>query len=207
MAANDDHTQLPPALQALLSRRSLGAKHLVEPGPNTAAIELMAQAALRAPDHAELVPFIFKVVRGGAREQLAALFAQAARDAGKDEAGAAIDADRARRTPVTVALLARIDLGHPLVPAHEQWIAVGAALAKFLDAAHVLGYAGKMLSGSKVRHAALQSAFCQPGEVLVGWIALGTPRAPVAERAPKRQPGEVWQDWLAGDDDGAPSAL
>lgn len=187
-----------PALQTLLSRQSLGVKYLIEPGPDDAALALMAAAALRAPDHAELVPFRFKAVRGAARDRLAALFAQAACDAGKSEADAAIDAERAQRAPVTVALVARLDLGHPLVPAHEQWIAVGAALANFVNAAHALGFAGKMLSGAKVRHAAIQAAFCEPGETLVGWVALGT--AAKASSKPlraKAQPNDVLKDWTA----------
>ena len=162
-------------LQALLGRYSVGPKHLSEPGPSQADLGLMVEAALRAPDHAELLPFRFKVVRGEARAQMAELFAGAGRAAGKDAAGAAIDAERALRAPVTVAVLARIDLGHPLVPAHEQWACVGGALTNFLNAAHLLGYGGKMLSGAKVRDAAIVAAFCGPGETLLGWIALGTP--------------------------------
>ena len=74
-----------------------------------------------------------------------------------------------------LGLTRTIDLGHPLVPAHEQWACVGGALTNFLNAAHLLGYGGKMLSGAKVRDAAIVAAFCGPGETLLGWIALGTP--------------------------------
>jgi nitroreductase len=188
-----------PTIDSLLSRQSLGGKYLAEPGPDDAALAVMAAAALRAPDHAELVPFRFAVVRGAARERLAALFHQAALDAGKDEAGAALDAGRARQAPVTIAVLARIDMGHPLVPAHEQWVAVGGALANLLNAAHALGFAGKMLSGAKVRHPALQAAFCGPGESLVGWVALGTASAARAGRTGslrrKAEPAQVLGNW------------
>lgn len=183
------------ALALLTTRHSLGIKHLAEPGPDDTALAHMVAAALKAPDHAELAPFRFRVIRGRAREQLADLFAAAAREAGKDEAGALLDAERARRAPVSVAVLARIDLGHPLVPAHEQWIAVGGALTNFLNAAHALGFAGKMLSGAKVRDPVLSRAFCGPGETLVGWIALGTATRPPGTRATKRMPSEVWSDW------------
>lgn len=185
-----------PVIETLLSRQSLGGKHLAEPGPDDAALALMAAAALRAPDHAELVPFRFAVVRGAARERLAALFADSARAAGKGDEAAALDAERAWQAPVTVAVLARIDMGHPLVPAHEQWVAVGAALANLLNAAHALGYAGKMLSGAKVRDPAVQAAFCRAGETLVGWVALGTARQHKAStRAPKALPQQVLGDW------------
>lgn len=182
-------------LAPLLGRHSLGVRHLREPGPGLAELRRMTEAALRAPDHARLVPFRFTAVLGPAREALAALFAAAARDAGKDEAGAALDAERARDAPVTVAVLAKIDLGHPLVPAHEQWAAVGGALANFLNAAHALGYAGKMLSGAKARSPRLAAAFCEPGETLVGWIALGTPTRPIAEKQAKAEAADVLRLW------------
>jgi len=186
----------PESLQALLSRYSVGPKHLVEPSPNDEQLALMANAALRAPDHAELVPYRFKLVRCAARQGMAALFADAARAAGKDEEGAALDAERALKPPMTVAVVARIDLGHPQVPAHEQWAAVGGAIANFLTAAHALGFGGKMLSGAKVRNPAIAAAFCEPGETLVGWIALGTPARRPAGPARKPNAAEVLVDWV-----------
>ncbi len=41
-------------------------------------------------------------------------------------------------------------------------------LANFLNAAQLLGFAGKMLSGAQARHRRLVAAFCEPGETLVG---------------------------------------
>lgn len=183
-------------LQGLLGRYSVGPRHLQEPGPSDEELALMVQAALRAPDHGELLPFRFKLVRGEARARMAELFAAAARQAGKDEAGAALDAERALLPPVSVAVVARIDLGHPQVPAHEQWACVGGAIANFLSAAHLLGFGGKMLSGAKVRDPAICAAFCVPGETLLGWITLGTPaRRP---SGPSRKGGmEVaMEEWL-----------
>ena len=60
---------------------------------------------------------------------------QAARAGGKDAAGAALDRERALKAPVTLAVIARLDLGHPQVPAHEQWACVGGAVAYLLLAA------------------------------------------------------------------------
>jgi hypothetical protein len=184
-----------PLLGLLLGRHSQGIKHLVEPGPDAHALGLMAQAALRAPDHAGLVPFRFKAVTGPARERLAELFAHAARAAGKDEASVRIDGERALRAPVTVAVVARIDLGHPIVPAHEQWAAVGGAIANFLNAAHAMGFAGKMLSGAKARSPLLVAAFCEPGETLVGWNARGTAARAPSARDQKAAAGEVLTLW------------
>lgn len=182
------------ALRGLLTRHSLGIKHLVEPGPDAAQLDLMVQAAQRAPDHAELVPYRFAVVQGAARGPLAELFAQHAQARGKDAEAVAIERERALRAPLTLAVIARIDLGHPLVPAHEQWMCVGGAVTNLLNAAHLLGFAGKMLSGDKARAPAIVQAFCEPGETLVGWIAMGTPtQEPKGRSGPPRPP--VARDW------------
>lgn len=185
-------------LALLLSRGSVGPKHLVEPGPDEAQLRLMVEAALHAPDHAALVPFRFKVVRGDARQAMAALYGDSARRAGKDADGIALDEERALRPPITVAVIAKLDMGHPQVPVHEQWATVGGALTNFLNAAHALGFGGKMLSGAKARDPGLVAAFCAPGEVLLGWIAMGTPRTdgkPPKARAPKAGADQALQFW------------
>lgn len=177
-------------LKLLLTRGSVGPKHLMEPGPDEDQLRLMVEAALHAPDHAGLVPFRFKVVRGEARQRMSALYGESARRAGKDAAGVAMDEERALLPPMTVAVVARIDMGHPQVPAHEQWACVGGALTNFLNAAHGLGFGGKMLSGAKARDPGLVAAFCEPGETLLGWIALGTPRgSDKVGKAPRQKQG------------------
>ncbi|OWQ91617.1 nitroreductase [Roseateles aquatilis] len=144
-------------LRLLLSRGSVGPKHLTAPGPDEAQLRLMVEAALHAPDHAALVPFRFKVVRGEARGRMSALYGESARRAGKDAAGIAMDEERALLPPLTVAVIAKLDLGHPQVPAHEQWACVGGALTNFLNAAHALGFGGKMLSGAGVNSVSMYS--------------------------------------------------
>jgi nitroreductase len=186
---------LDDPLAGLLSRFSIGAKHLSEPAPLLDELRRMTEAALRAPDHAGLVPFRFAAIRGDARNRLADLFEQAAVLAGKSEADAALDRRRALDAPLLVAVVARIDPGHALATVHEQWMTVGGALTNFLNAAHALGYGGKMLSGSKVRAAPVVAAFCEPGEQLVGWVVMGTAQRPGTPKFQKPAPDEVLRDW------------
>jgi nitroreductase len=173
------------ALEALLSRYSLGGKYLTEPGPTSAEIELIAKAALRAPDHGEITPFRFVIVRGDARKRLANLFESYAKSTGKSAESCEIERDRALNIPISMAVVARIDMSHPIVPAHEQWMCIGGAITNALNAIHMLGYAGKILSGGKVRDKSIVDAFCAPSEVLVGWIVVGTPARLVKEKGSK----------------------
>ncbi len=190
---DNPQAQMTP-LEALLSRYSQGIKHLRAPGPDAVQLHTLVQAALRAPDHGELVPFRLVAVQGAARERLADLFAAHARTKGKDAEGVAIERERALKAPLILAVLARIDLGHPLVPAHEQWMCVGGAVTNLLNAAHAMGFAGKMLSGDKARAPAIVEAFCEAGDTLVGWVSLGT--AIKLGRARKSQPiANVLQEW------------
>lgn len=184
-----------PSLAHLLHRFSVGTKHLGAPPPSLDDLHRMTEAALRAPDHAGLVPFRFAVIRGEARERLADLFEQAAVLGGKSEADAAMDRRRALDPPLLVAVIARIDTGHPLATVHEQWMTVGGALTNFMNAAHALGYAGKMLSGGKVRAAPVMAAFCEPGEQLVGWIVMGTAKKAGTPKFDKPAPDDVLRDW------------
>ena len=64
-----------------------------------------------------------------------------------------------------------------------------------MNAVHALGYAGKMLSGAKVRQPAIQAAFCGPGETLVGWIAMGAALRPPAAGHAKPGVDQVLSDW------------
>jgi nitroreductase len=190
-----DVAYAPAGLQMLLDRHSMGPRHLREPAPTHQELLRMTEAAMRAPDHAGLVPFRFAAVHAEARASLADLFEQAARASGKPAHEAVLDRRRALDGPMLVAVLARIDMGHPVAMVHEQWMALGGALTNFLNAAHAMGYAGKMLSGSKVRAAPVVAAFCEPGESLVGWMVLGTPTRPGQQKFHKPPPEQVLRWW------------
>ena len=172
-------------LEALLGRYSLGGKDLVESGPSDQELDAIAKAALQAPDHGELTPFRLVVVKGEARKKMAELFVAYAQSIGKSPQSCEIERSRALNVPVSIAIIARVDMSHPIVPAHEQWICIGGAITNILNAIHLLGYAGKMLSGGKVRDRAIADAFCHPGETLVGWIAVGTAARALQEKTVK----------------------
>jgi nitroreductase len=167
------------ALDLLTSRHSVGPKHLAAPGPSDAQLHSAFAAALRAPDHGKLIPFRFVVVRDAGLERLAELFVDYGRRHGKSDAELAMERTRAVQAPVVIAVVARIDPMHE-VPAHEQWIAVGGALANLLTALHVMGFGAKMLSGRRSADVQIGKAFCRDGEQLVGWVSVGT-----ATSAPK----------------------
>jgi nitroreductase len=192
-----DHTSAgfarAAALGFLLHRHSTGPKHLREPGPSDADVVRLAQASLRAPDHGKKIPFRFAVIRGEAKERLADLFEAYGRRCGKPDDEIAAERERATRPPVVIAVVARI-APDPDVPAHEQWMAVGGAVANAMNALQLMGFAGKMLSGARAADPEIVAAFCAPGETLVGWIAAGTATAPPKARE-EDAPGAIVRRW------------
>jgi hypothetical protein len=86
------------------------------------------------------------------------------------------------QAPVVVAVVARIDADDDIVPPHEQWMAVGGAIANAVNALHFMGYGAKMVAGARARDPAIVAAHCREGEVLVGWITTGTMDGPPKAR-------------------------
>ncbi len=170
------------ALRRLLTRYSVSAKHLKAPGPSDEELWQVAMAALRAPDHEKRIPFRFLVARGEALGRLAELFVDYGRRHGKEGRDLDLEREKAMQAPVVIAVIARIDPRDDIVPPHEQWMAVGGAVANAVNALHFMGYGAKMVAGARARDPAIVAAHCREGEELVGWIATGSLDGPPRAR-------------------------
>jgi hypothetical protein len=87
---------------------------------------------------------------------------------GKSDEELVLERERAVQAPVVIAIVARIDPS-ARVPAHEQWIAVGGAVANLLNALHFMGFGAKTLSGLRASDPEITKEFCRENEQLVGW--------------------------------------
>lgn len=170
------------ALRLLLTRYSVSAKHLREPGPTDDELWQVAMAALRAPDHEKRIPWRFVVARGEGLLRLAELFVDYGRRHGKSGEDLEREREKALQAPVVIAIVARIDPRDEVVPPTEQWMAVGGAIANAVNALHFMGYGAKMVAGARARDPAVVAAHCRDGEELVGWIATGSPDGPAKAR-------------------------
>lgn len=150
---------------------------LTEPGPAPRELNLVLDAALRAPDHGHLRPWRFVVIRDADREQLAQVFAEAAR--ARDPQG---EPDRFRAkafaAPVIIALAAHV-VSLPKVPEVEQLLSTGAAAMNILNALDVLGFSGFWATGANARDPRVKQALgFGADEEFLGFIYAGTPVAP-----------------------------
>ncbi|HEX3141422.1 MAG TPA: nitroreductase [Rhizobacter sp.] len=185
------------AVAPLLARRSVSPKRLKSPGPTLEELDLILQAALRAPDHGNLLPWRVLEFRADQRADLADHFEQ--EKLRRDPLASKADLGRARAH----ATLAPVLLGFVVspkartkVPVREQWLAAGAALCNLLNAAHQLGFGAIMLSGERCFDSVLtQQLGLTSDEFLAGFISVGR----VAQEPPKRRhamPAEVWSCWI-----------
>ena len=98
------------AIDLLLTRRSVSANSLAEPGPDAAELELMLRAASRVPDHKKLAPWRFVLFQGEARAEFGKVLAKICREE-ESEPGAfrlENEAKRFLRAPLVVAVISRV---------------------------------------------------------------------------------------------------
>jgi nitroreductase len=162
-------------LELLALRYSVGPKYLAPPGPTAEQWARAAELALRAPDHGGMRPFRFVVVGDTERQALSNLFARGAQQRGQSAEEVERARARALNGPGLAALVACVRDDVPDVPAHEQWLCVGAALMNFLNALHLMGFGAKALSGASVADPAVAEALCTKGEQLASWVVVGRP--------------------------------
>ena len=129
----------------LLSRRSVPAFMLHEPGPDAKQIETLLTAASRVPDHGKLTPWRFILIEGEARAKLAEALAKIQLSDGAD--AKKVEEDKKKLdAPVTVIVVSRAG-PHVKIPEWEQVLSAGAVCMNLILAAHALGFKANWLTG------------------------------------------------------------
>ena len=188
-------------IDLLLSRRSVLARDLGEPGPSAGQLETIIAAGLRVPDHGRVEPWRIQVLHKAAQASLA----QKCRDVfERENAGASeavIEAEHARmlRSPVLLVVSSHLDPQRfEKVPAIEQVLSAGALCQNMLIAAQALGFGAQWVTGWPAYHAEIRKALGHSADTeIVGFIHIGTPPAPPRER-PRPDPEAIVSEWRAG---------
>jgi nitroreductase len=192
---------MPPeptnAVEALLSRRSVPALQLREPGPSPAQIGTAIDAALRAPDHGGLKPWRFVLVQGAARAHLSALFVRRLQQ--REPATPPAKLEKARNMPLTAPLViavgAHLRQDHK-VPEHEQLLAAGAGVMNLLNAFHAQGFGAIWLTGGNAYDPEVAAALgFDTQERCLGFVYVGS-MSP-QDSSPARRPDRAAfvRDW------------
>lgn len=162
-------------LHGLLNRVSI--QRLAAPGPSQAQLEVMLQAALRAPDHGSLKPWRSVMVKGEGLNKLGQLLQQAQLERSPDSDAMTLERclNMPHRAPSILVLISS-PKPHPQVPTQEQVLATAAAGHAMLLAAYAQGIGAVWRTGWVVDHPAIMQAFdLQEGEEIIGMIYMGTP--------------------------------
>ena len=182
-------------LDLLLSRRSGKARDMIAPGPDADQLTKILRAASRVPDHGKLAPWRFVVVPDAARAWLADLIEAAYRtekpDAGRLELQAM--RDFATQAPCLVVVMSRPNPASH-IPLWEQQLGVGAACLNLLTAAHAQGFVANWLTGWAAYSAAVRDALGEAGELVAGFMFIGTAAKPLEDR-PRPPLDEVVRIW------------
>jgi nitroreductase len=173
-----------PVVDHLLSRRSVSANSLGEPGPNEAELTQILTAASRVPDHKKLVPWRFVLFQGEARaafgEALAEICAAEESDPGRFRLEN--EAKRFLRAPLVVAVISRV-ADNKAAPEWEQILSAGAACQNLIVAASALGYGAQWISEWCAYSPGVRRALkLADNERVAGFVYIGTAQEKPEER-------------------------
>jgi len=173
-----------PTLDHLLTRRSVSANALAEPGPDTGQLAQILTAAARVPDHKKLVPWRFVLFEGPARDAFGRVLAEAcqAEEPAPSAMRLEMEAMRFLRAPVVVAVISRVAKAH-VVPEWEQVLSAGAACQNLVVAATSLGFGAQWITEWYAYSKAVRQALrLSDGERVAGFVYIGTPKETPEER-------------------------
>ena len=180
------------ALAAIGARRSIG--RLREPAPEGGDLDAILGAGAAAPDHGELRPFRFHILRGAALDRFgevleAAYLARcAALEAAPVPAKAEKERSKLRRAPLVV-IVSAVHVPSEKIPWIEQQQAAAAACQNILLAATALGYGSMWRTGEPVYDDLVKESLgLGPEDAIAGFLYLGTVPPDASSAKPARTP-------------------
>ena len=165
-----------PVINSLLTRRSVLANNLQEPGPNAEEINILLEAAHRVPDHGKIGPWRFILFKEEARQTFSAKLGQIFQDENPEANQNQIEFEQNRltRAPLVIAVISSPNIDHK-VPLWEQELAVGAVCQNLLIAANSLGYGAQWLTEWYSYHQSVNTLLeLEDHEKIAGFIYIGS---------------------------------
>ena len=170
-------------IDLLLTRRSLVAAKLTEPGPTSEELDIILRCATRVPDHGKLTPWRIQVVQGDARRDVGRIWGDTYKrknpDATEDQVQ--FEYERPTRAPLMLAVSTKIEGDR--IPKWEQILSGAAVCQNMLIAAHALGYHAQWLSEWPNYDEDIKAEMgVSKEDQFLGFIYIGTASVPPAER-------------------------
>jgi nitroreductase len=176
-----------PTLDLLLTRRSVLAKNLGEPGPDEESLHKILSAGIRVPDHGRAEPWRIQVLRKDAQRALAETCVEIFRRETPSAADAQIEVERQRtqRSPVLLVVTSHPDSQKfSKIPEIEQTLSSAAVCQNILIATRALGFDAQWVTDWPAYHPEIRVALGHQADTrIVGFIHVGT----AIERPNERQ--------------------
>lgn len=189
-------------LALLFERRSIG--RLTEPAPTDDELTAMLRAAAAAPDHGELRPWRFVVLRGEGKEAFGSVLAEAylrrVHATGGEPVPAKLAKERTKlgRAPVVVVVCA-VHVHDDKIPWADQVGSANAAAQNLLLAATALGFGSMWRTGDPVFDPHVKRALgLTEHDAAVGFVYLGTPHDGGAKPPNEPSLDGLVVEWSAG---------
>ena len=175
-----------PTVNLLLTRRSVLAKDLGEPGPNDQQLQTILRAGLRIPDHGRAEPWKIQVLDASAQLAVGEFSATRFRRENPKAKDVLIEFERERPQRSPVLLIVSF---HPnkqklaKIPEVEQLLSTGAVCQNILVATQALGYTAQWVTDWPAYHPEIRRFLGHDEETqIVGFIHIGTAAEPPKER-------------------------
>ncbi len=165
--------------QVILTRRSVSA--LTEPGPSPEQLTTLLRAAVSVPDHGQLRPYRFLVVRGNGRDRFGDALAAAAAEQRPELSPGLLSKVKKKAFvgPALIALIASPRAGAK-IPEWEQVASAACTGYAILLTAHTLGLGAIWKTSAYHEGSALRALLSLgPNERLLGWVNVGHPARPL----------------------------
>jgi len=133
------------------------------------------KAALRAPDHAQLKPWRFLIIKADGRNKLGDLFAQAALEENPEQTAEMAEKARSKplRAPIILVCIAKV-VEHNVVPEIEQILSCGSAVQNMLLAAYAQGVGAMWRTGGMAYNDSVKKGLeIKTSEKIIGYLYLG----------------------------------
>lgn len=184
-------------ISLIQERVSFPANTLAEPAPDKNQLNDILKCAMSAPDHARMTPWEFIVIQGDARIKLGEVFAKATKLREPDIPEKKLEsiAQKPLRSPMIIAVVAKVNENHPKTPVIEQLLSAGAAAQQMSLGANALGFGATWLSGPNTYDNTVKSALgIVSTDEIVGFLYIGTPTMKKPAR-PRPDPAQFTRHW------------
>lgn len=171
-------------LDHFLTRRSVVANKLIEPGPSDEDLNLILQIGARVPDHKKLEPWRFVVFRGEARRKFGDVLCDAlqAEEGELGEKRLDLERNRFMRAPIVIAVITSFNYDRG-VPEWEQILSSGAVCQNLLHGASALGFSAQWITEWYSYNTYVQEALgIEEDERIAGFVYIGSTSEPPTER-------------------------